>query len=916
VSIVENSKENLASGVASEALKRSSFFKTEYQPRAKSPTREMAMKLARWGVAPVRCCGIVEHPDGGFECTHDAYARKKAKQYGKADYDKCQSPGKRPYGAKWQKYLTTDLTILHDEWKGWKGESNVGFATGSLSGLVIIDIDGETGFKSLAALQAIYGPLPKTVLSITGSGGHHYIFRIPAGETIHNSASTFGAKALGVDATKIDIRGEGGQAIAPPSRHKSGNHYQFAEGCSIDDIAFEDVPELPAWAVQLCKDAAAGAVKAKSGTKASTKNESGSDAFVAAAGAMPGGGSAPSGEGGVEHFLSLIGDHEGGAGFDAPIRDAANSYFARNGVDAPAEEIYAILKARILAAECKDGRNESRYATDEYLSERIEGARAFIEANPPTHASRDEKRSTTFSDIGEAFGVLNAKTAVVHLGGKTRFLKEGKDGEVDFQAEHDARLTYAPYQFTTKKKKGRGQSAEEIEENIPLLPIWIKSPDRREYASVTFDPSEVTPQDGSSPDHVYNLWKGFAIMPASEDRVSRRLAQRHIFNCLCNGDADQFLWVCAWFADILQRPAHKPGSSIVATGVHGAGKSIVCDYFGRTLGKHFTIVATEKELLGDFNSHFESCLLMQAEEAYFSGNMKIVGKLKHLITGGKIMLERKGIDMIQIPNYTRFYQTANPQKNGGVVYAEATERRYFVTEVGAQHVGDNDYFDPLVSEMQGDGPAAMMRDLLALDISDVALNLPPRTAAFGEQVATSLSDEKKWWMAVLETGSFPQREFENQDQPTFVELQKWETEGLIVEKKVVFASFNSRVRPHGGGETDERSIAKALYAMVPGLSDKRPTRPNGARPWCFSFPPLTKLREEFTRKTEIRLGADLVRDRATKVTADDLRDPFFAGKRTLGAVHSAGLKFQGMSASMSLLGHRSTIRSRVCWAQA
>jgi hypothetical protein len=40
------------------------------------------------------------------------------------------------------------------------------------------------------------------------------------------------------------------------------------------------------------------------------------------------------------------------------------------------------------------------------------------------------------------------------------------------------------------------------------------------------------------------------------------------------------------------------------------------------------------------------------------------------------------------------------------------------------------------------------------------------------------------------------------------------------------------------------------------------------------------------------------------------------GKRTLGAVHSAGLKFQGMSASMSLLGHRSTIRSRVCWAQA
>jgi hypothetical protein len=40
------------------------------------------------------------------------------------------------------------------------------------------------------------------------------------------------------------------------------------------------------------------------------------------------------------------------------------------------------------------------------------------------------------------------------------------------------------------------------------------------------------------------------------------------------------------------------------------------------------------------------------------------------------------------------------------------------------------------------------------------------------------------------------------------------------------------------------------------------------------------------------------------------------GKRTLGAVHAVGLKFQGMSASMSLLGHRSAIRARVCWAQA
>jgi len=39
-------------------------------------------------------------------------------------------------------------------------------------------------------------------------------------------------------------------------------------------------------------------------------------------------------------------------------------------------------------------------------------------------------------------------------------------------------------------------------------------------------------------------------------------------------------------------------------------------------------------------------------------------------------------------------------------------------------------------------------------------------------------------------------------------------------------------------------------------------------------------------------------------------------KRPSGAVHSSGLKFHGISASMSLLGHRLAIRSRVCLAQA
>ena len=51
-------------------------------------------------------------------------------------------------------------------------------------------------------------------------------------------------------------------------------------------------------------------------------------------------------------------------------------------------------------------------------------------------------------------------------------------------------------------------------------------------------------------------------------------------------------------------------------------------------------------------------------------------------------------------------------------------------------------------------------------------------------------------------------------------------------------------------------------------------------------------------------------------TAFQTHDLVMQGKRRSGAVHSAGLKFHGISASISLFGHRLAIRSRVCLAQA
>ncbi|MGC1861502.1 MAG: bifunctional DNA primase/polymerase [Methylocystis sp.] len=844
-----------------------SFFSNSYKPQVFSPTFDMAIRLARWGVPPVRCCGFVESPDGGVECQHDSWARGNARKYGKADYKRCQSPGKRPYNGEWQNYLTTDLDVIRDEWKGWRKHSNVGFGTGSASGLAIIDIDGEAGFKSLAALEEKFGKLPKTVLSITGSGGHHYLFRIPEGVTIHNSAKLFGAKALGVESTNIDIRGQGGQAIAPSSMHKSGNRYAFADGCSIDDFRFEDVPFLPDWAVEACEHAKASSAKTPTKSPAG-KGKAGKaaagtgDAFQDGAADM-----ASDTAHGLEGFLASIGDD--GAGFDSPIYKAAMSYFARNGISASPDIIRDKLKEAILGAECKDDRAVTRYAADAYLIPRIEQARVYIEANPPQR----RRSQTLFDSFPEGIAALNAKTAIVHLAGKTRLLRENADGTVDFPSKHDAELTYLPWKVMTKKKETRAVSAPLVDVEAPLFPVWMQSSDRREYASVTFDPSEKSPQDGSSPEHVFNLWRGFSIEPAPEGVGSWRLYARHVFNVIANAHEAQFLWVCAFMADMLQNPATKPGSAIVLSGIPGCGKTIICMPFKRILETHMTTVSDEASLAGNFNAHMAKALLVNGEEAFFAGNHQVAGKVKHLITGSTIMLEHKGIDKVEIPNFSRFIYTSN---EGRIVFVDKNDRRNYVSGCGAQHVGDKEgYFDPLVAEIKGDGPAAMMRDLLALDISDVALNLPPRTEAFGEQVAENMTQPEKWLMEVLETGTFPQRENYDGVQPTSTELEKWETEGLTVDKQTIFDSFNSKVRVYGGGEMDKRSIGKFLSANIVGLSSRRATGLNGARPWVFGFPPLGKLRETFTRETHIRLGVDREEEKR-EITAADLRDPFFS----------------------------------------
>lgn len=104
--------------------------------------------------------------------------------------------------------------------------------------VIVFDLDGPMGRKSWDILIDKYGHLPPTYSVSTGriDGGQHFYFKVPTGDLYIKSTSS-------KIAHKVDIRGTRGQAVLPPTVHKSGRQYQWKYDGQI--AAFVDTSKIP-----------------------------------------------------------------------------------------------------------------------------------------------------------------------------------------------------------------------------------------------------------------------------------------------------------------------------------------------------------------------------------------------------------------------------------------------------------------------------------------------------------------------------------------------------------------------------------------------------------------------------------------------------------------------------------------------
>lgn len=125
---------------------------------------------------------------------------------------------------------TTNHAALKAMWEALP-HSLIGIATGAVSGIVVLDFDqhavDKDGRRAFYSLRRD-GVIVRTVGAATGGGGGHLYYAHPGQPTPNNNTGKLG---LGVD-----VKGDGGFVIAPPSAKRGKMPYSWVRGLSPWDV--------------------------------------------------------------------------------------------------------------------------------------------------------------------------------------------------------------------------------------------------------------------------------------------------------------------------------------------------------------------------------------------------------------------------------------------------------------------------------------------------------------------------------------------------------------------------------------------------------------------------------------------------------------------------------------------------------
>lgn len=151
----------------------------------------------------------------------------------------------RPKGKKpcepWEDFQRerAEIEKISNWWRKYPN-ANPAVACGPVSGVFVVDVDGDLGAATMAELQREHGAVPITWRVRTGKGEHLY-FRWPADRTFGNGRGKLKHRG-------VDIRGDGGYVVGAGAVHESGRTYEW----DVDgDPRFTEIADCPPWLLDL-----------------------------------------------------------------------------------------------------------------------------------------------------------------------------------------------------------------------------------------------------------------------------------------------------------------------------------------------------------------------------------------------------------------------------------------------------------------------------------------------------------------------------------------------------------------------------------------------------------------------------------------------------------------------------------------
>lgn len=658
-------------------------------------------------------------------------------------------PGeKRPMHGNWQRLvnLSPERVAALFEAPG----CGVGIVTGR--GLLVIDVDGQEGSDSLAALEKDLGWLPPTRGVLTASGGRHLYFRVPADSSLKNTASTL--------APKVDTRAEGGQVVAPPTVLADGRTYSWLNSMEVAALPVK-------WLLRLL-----GA-----GKKVEAPEEPGVEVLVPARTRESALALARSYAAKMEPAVAGQGGH--GATFRAACRIVERVTCQED----------AMLVLREYNARC------SPPWTDEELLHKLEGALSKVRFAPRAEGDAPAPQAPSVAgpvDLEALDYIDTQKDNADYWRARQEFVE---DGGVIPEGATDEQVCALLRETTRLVPRGPGRPGKYLKQDywlldwagqrpshaahveapnrnwvryLPASDAWtgfISSDSMRHFltnaglnkrsvdefmrrAPHTVDTKMVyTTSDRLALDQgaiVINTYRPATLKPEAGDWS----AIRTVLLNLVNGDESHLEWFLDWCGWWVQRArAGKPektGVAVVFYGAHqGAGKGVITEHVLPALvGKGNYEVVGQPQLDEPFNGWADGRLLIVANECFSSDNrtQSTSNKLKPLITDSEIQVRRMYSMPVRRENVANVIFTSNDDRP---VKVEGLDRRYTIFRVAGAI--DPKLGEAVARDADEGGPMtrALLADLLARPCTTFVKMTPLQTEAKAEvQYDTAQSADK------------------------------------------------------------------------------------------------------------------------------------------------------------------------------